>query len=670
MVQQRGNTIFYKKSASFIYFYKIFPSCYETLRKDRCNYNCIAYYNTPPISAQRKGQRYVDSLLKDLSKQKKDTNKVNLLTAISSEYSSIDPAEGIRYGQLGLKLAEELGFKNGIAWANNSLGLNSYFRSDYPAALAYHMKALKIKEELGDKEGVVVVMMNIGNVHWQLHDYKKTLNYYLKALAISREIKDTQREAQLLGNIGLVYMRQGDYAKALEYDTVALKVVTKLRKKYLTANIYENISTVYQMQGDYPQALKNHFKALDVATEIEDKNLIAVCHGNIGTCYLDMAQDTGSTAFGDKAILSKSIQYLTTAVALCKEIGFLGPLQEFLSTLSEAQALTGNFKASLESYQQFVTIKDSIFSAENNITISNLETRRELELKDKQIEIDKLAVAKKKNERVFFIAGIALMLVIIAIIFRNYKLVVAQKKKVEQHTEELDHANNELNGTLINLRETQQQLIQSEKQKENEIIRRRISQDIHDDISSELTRISWVSELVKTKVMKNEFGDMPGLMEKITTSSRDTVAKLGEIIWAVSPQNDTLESLFNYMRSFTDRFFADTAFICKVNLPEQGADIPINPELKRNLFLVMKEALNNTVKYSEAKHIQVSMCIDGDAYRLTIADDGKGIEEGVIRGNGNGLNNMRRRMEHVKGHFNITSAPGKGTEICCSGILY
>lgn len=624
----------------------------------------------PSLLAQQKGQRYVDSLLKELPKQKKDTNKVNLLTLISSEYSSIDPTEGIKYGRLGLQLAEELGWKEGIAWANNSLGLNNYYRSDFPAALEYHMKALKIKEEIGDKEGIVAVMMNIGNVHWQQHDYKKTLSYYLKALEISREINDIKREAQLLGNIGLVYMRQGDYDQALEYDMAALKTVTKLGNKNFMANIYENISTVYQLQKKYPNALENHFKALAIANELDDKRLIAVCQGNIGTCYLDMAQDTGNTTFGDKAILSKSIRYLTTAVTLCKEIGFLGPLQEFLNTLSDAQALTGNYKGSLESYRQFVTIKDSIFSAENNITISNLETRRELELKDKQIEIDKLAVAKKQNERVFFISGIILMLIIITIIFRNYKLVVTKKRKAEQHTEELGHANNELSKTLINLQETQQQLIQSEKQKENEIIRRRISQDIHDDISSELTRISWVSELVKTKVMKSEYGDMPVLMEKITTSSRDTVAKLGEIIWAVSPQNDTLESLFAYMRSFVNRFFADTAFICTVDLPRGRTDIPINPELKRNLFLVMKEALNNIVKYSEAEHVQVSMHTTGDAYQLTIADDGKGIEEGVVQGSGNGLNNMQRRMEHVHGQFSITSVRGKGTEICCSGILY
>ena len=118
-------------------------------------------------------------------------------------------------------------------------------------------------------------------------------------------------------------------------------------------------------------------------------------------------------------------------------------------------------------------------------------------------------------------------------------------------------------------------------------------------------------------------------------------------------------------------FLADTSFTCTITFPEGGTDIPINPELKRNLYLVMKEALNNTVKYSGATHVTISMqLLAKNAYSFCIKDEGKGIAEGIIEGGGNGLRNMRQRMESVQGTCAITSAPGKGTAVCCAGILY
>ena len=267
-------------------------------------------------------------------------------------------------------------------------------------------------------------------------------------------------------------------------------------------------------------------------------------------------------------------------------------------------------------------------------------------------------------------------MVVIAIVFRNYKnqkklntLLSAEKQKVEERTEELKYTNAELNTTLVDLKAAQHQLILAEKQKENEIIRSRISQDIHDDISSELNKISWVSELAKTKAHSDKMTELSPLLDKITSSSHETVNKLGEIIWTVNPKNDSLESLLSYMRNHISKFLADTPFHYSIHFPEKGTDIPINPELKRNIFLVMKEALNNAVKYSRAENIEVSFKIEASSFLFSISDDGKGIEENVVQGSGNGMGNMRKRTESVHAELNIISSPGKGTQIIVSGML-
>lgn len=646
-----------------------------------CAMLCLA--GSGPAMAKQKGQQRIDSIEAMLPGLPEDTNKVNLLNDLSYAYSSVDAEKGLQYGKQSIALAISLGWKKGEAWAMNSIANNYLLKSDYPKALDQYFKALKLNEERADTAAICIVSGNISSIYYVQGDYAKTIEFCMKPLALAEKIGDKMIQLNILGNIGISYISQKDYTKAIEYLSKAVKIAADLNSNEDITKNLGNLANAYSKDRQYAKAMEYNFRALHLAKADGIKASVAIDLGNIGETYFTIAKDSGTITPGKyvpaskAANLDSAISFLSQGVAGCKEIGFLAPMAEFSSELSEAYKMKGDYKAALQNYTEYITYKDSVFSAENTIKITNLETQRAIDLKNKQIEIDKLAVAKKRNERGFFIVGMGLLVLVIIIVFRNYKVQMGlnrklsvAKRKVELRTEELDQSNHELNLTLINLKETQEQLIAAEKIKENELIRSRISQDIHDDISSELTRISWVSELAKAKMKKDEFTDMPGLLEKITSSSRETVTKLGEIIWTVNPQNDSLESLLKYMREHISKFFADTDFAYSINFPETGIAVPINPELKRNLFLVMKEALHNTVKYSGARNVNVSLSLHGNQYNFCITDDGKGIEEGVINGSGNGLGNMRKRMENVQGSCKITSGKDKGTQVCCEGILY
>src|SRR3984885_6753595 len=120
------------------------------------------------LYAQKHGQAKIDSQLQELPKQKEDTNKVKLLSALSFAYYGINPDEGIKYGQQGLKLAAELDWKKGIASTNSYLGINYSVKSNYPKALEYYSSALKIYEEIGDKTRIAKVTGYIGIVYKEL----------------------------------------------------------------------------------------------------------------------------------------------------------------------------------------------------------------------------------------------------------------------------------------------------------------------------------------------------------------------------------------------------------------------------------------------------------------------------------------------------------------------
>jgi signal transduction histidine kinase len=150
--------------------------------------------------------------------------------------------------------------------------------------------------------------------------------------------------------------------------------------------------------------------------------------------------------------------------------------------------------------------------------------------------------------------------------------------------------------------------------------------------------------------------------------AKETVGKLGEIIWSSNPERDNLGSLLSFMRQHINQYLEDTSFQYQTDFPEEVPEINISPVLRRNLYLVLKEALHNAVKYSEGKHIRVAFKLDGDAYQFMISDDGKGIHE-TVQGSGYGIPGMKQRIETVGGEMEIQSKEDIGTSIIFRGVL-
>jgi len=308
--------------------------------------------------AQLQGQAKIDSLLKELPRQKEDTNKVKVLNALSYSYRNINPDEGLKYGQQDSDLAAKLDWKKGIADADNALGLNYQGKSGYTKALAYFSEALKKDEELDNKKGIPYVLGNIGLVYHYLGDYPKALEYDFKALKMQEEIGNKNGIALVSGNIGMVYMDQGDYPKALEYDFKAVKVDEDIGDKPGIAGITCNIGIVYNIQNDYPKALEYYFKALKIDEEIGDKQYMANVTGNIGNVYearnnhtmaieyfqksLKMAQDLGNKY----AAAANLINIGNTYIAIVKDTA-----AKMSPKAAGADIVTGAAELSVNKYQ-------------------------------------------------------------------------------------------------------------------------------------------------------------------------------------------------------------------------------------------------------------------------------------------------------------------------------
>lgn len=182
--------------------------------------------------------------------------------------------------------------------------------------------------------------------------------------------------------------------------------------------------------------------------------------------------------------------------------------------------------------------------------------------------------------------------------------------------------------------------------------RDRISADMHDELGSGVTAIRLMSEILKTK-MKNQ--SIPEL-EKISSSANELLGKMNTIIWTMKSSNDTVESLVAYIRAHAIEYFDSTPIDCTVKLPALIPQADISGEKRRNIFLSIKESLNNAMKHSQATHLQIDISTRDNNYLIIrVSDNGVGINVEQLRRFGNGLNNMRRRMESIGGSFFIES---------------
>ncbi len=194
-----------------------------------------------------------------------------------------------------------------------------------------------------------------------------------------------------------------------------------------------------------------------------------------------------------------------------------------------------------------------------------------------------------------------------------------------------------------------------EKQQAIEKERTRIATDIHDDLGSGLSRIRYLGEMVKLKSSQQQ--DILPEIEKIAVYSDEMVDSMNEIVWALNKKNDTLEALIYYTRSFVVEYLTNNDLTCSVTIPDQIPFYKINGEMRRNIFLSVKESIHNIIKHASAKGVSMRFGLENGLH-IDIHDNGKGIDWHKIRPFSNGLSNMRKRMEEMGATIRFSNENG------------
>jgi signal transduction histidine kinase/ligand-binding sensor domain-containing protein len=217
---------------------------------------------------------------------------------------------------------------------------------------------------------------------------------------------------------------------------------------------------------------------------------------------------------------------------------------------------------------------------------------------------------------------------------------------------------------LVERRKHQRRLKLLEQERTLEHERARIAQDLHDDLGSSLTRISLLSDLARAD--KDNPVQVETHAQKISQSAGQTVRALEEIVWALRPGSDSLQSLVEYIAHFANELFDGDAARCRLDLPHDLPDKSLPPEMRHNIFLVVKEALTNALKHGRAKEVRVQAKASAKSLEIVVQDDGLGFEVQALPptpGKRHGLGNMHRRAENMGGTLTVESGNGKGTTV-------
>ena len=211
---------------------------------------------------------------------------------------------------------------------------------------------------------------------------------------------------------------------------------------------------------------------------------------------------------------------------------------------------------------------------------------------------------------------------------------------------------------LVTRRRMLRKLEQLERQRDLEQERSRIARDIHDEVGSNLTKINMLAEMLE---QKTEAGSETNA--SIRNIANHTIQAMDEIVWAVNPKNDTLEEMANYLVHFAREFLRTTGIACNIDVPLTVPSLPVSAEVRHNLLMAVKEALNNAVKHAKARQIRVSLQLAREVLTIEVTDNGKGFDLTHATLAGNGLEIMRKRLGVLNGELNLNSAVGNGTSV-------
>jgi len=606
----------------------------------------------------------VDSLLAVVKKTSNVEEKINTYSSLSWALIDIDLKKAIVYNDSAFNSAKEENYKKGIidAYYNYSVlnrALGNYnraleFLSDYEkliegdttkmanaafqrgvlnaikgnpdVSIRSYQVALKNYELLNNERGMGITYNVIGIAYINMKRYDEAIKNFQKSIEKLTIINNTDGLASTYTNLASAYDNKKEYDKALKYYNKSIDFSEKTSNIRRIAHNKENISTIYKEQKNYPKAISFAQDAYKILMENNYHGELTGATANLGEIYALIGN------------YKKAEQILVEGLDSLK--GSVNDQRRLYNSLSKLYEASNRDKKALKYYKLYKKLSDSIINKQGLKNLNRLQVKFDTEKKDKEIVEQQLAIEKqaselqKKKSQNKLITGIAISLLLTTLLI--WFLYQQRQKRKDQE--------------ILTLKREQQvktlELLMEGEEKE----RLRIAKELHDGVNVDLSSIKYklTSLLEKNNDVINEAVAMiDKSCEQVRAISHDLV-----------PPSLKDFSLTDALKDFcvTKNGLHKPEIVCSII----GDEIPISKKAEINIFRIVQELVNNSIKHAEASEIHIQISFQPKQIQITVEDNGKGFDRDKVMRSGIGLQNINSRVEYLNAKLDFTSDT-KGT---------
>ena len=621
----------------------------------------------------------------------KALNSVGHIYRVQRDYN-----QALEYFSNALKVMERIGDKQGTAMTLNNIAITYKATENYSKSLEYQLKSRKIYDEIGDKRALGGSSTNIGLLYRSLEDYDKSLEYLLAGLQIARDFNDANAVVGNLINVGHTYKEQRKFDEALKCFTEANELnKTVGNKRWQTANI-GGFGDIYWRKGDYSKAIDYFLQVIDMHKAASDMSGVAMYKDRLATVYLEALRDDKlpSGVTREEAI-DKAKLYLSEATEMAKKQNFTHLIASTYQVQSELAEYLGSYKEALENYKSFRVIRDSLLNSDKTNEIKQKIVQYEFAKREDSLKFQQRLIEAQLIQQTLLAAQHQRDLRL-----KQNELALANKEK-ELHSLEQSKMKVELMAEQGRSRENEKQLIiaaqegdlqkaklsltKFELQRQRiilylgtglfgllviflivyfnnrrklhmERLRNKISRDLHDEVGSALSSVSLMNEMaIRGK-------DNAMMRYSISESLLRAQNAMSEIVWMLNSRNDSMDNLVLRIGEVARETLELKGINYRLDVTGEVGRAKISMEKRREIFLVLKECLNNIIKYADCTDVTIELNASSKMLHMKVSDNGRGFDPAIAT-TGNGLHNMKGRALVLKGSVGVNTAPGMGTRV-------
>ena len=637
----------------------------------------LQVFSVIPVLAQFSPGLNKDSIKAIVKKMPVDTNKVLTYIALGQQYEENQPDSAVYYYHQAKVLSEQLGYTAGIIKyiSNYTAVLNMQGRFD--ESLKLNLQAVDLSRRTGSRKQLLAAYTNVGAVYQHKDNKPAALEWYLKALPLLEEDGNQQNLGIFFGNLCSLYDEMQQYDKAIAAGKRSLETGVKIKDLYIEGMAANNLGQVYIKLDQMPMAYRYMQRTYRVARLMPSLYYELSALLGLGTVYmrkqmpekyvplfqqaLPLADSLDDAKGKVHALTGIGLGYYFTrrfaqaeemfnqSINLARRFDFKSSLKEALLHLSDLYIAQGRLEEGETMRNSFDSIENELMNEMVIRNVQEIESRYQVQKhetallqKNLQIEKSRIETSRQHNWLMLSLVGLVLLVALIVFIYRYYsQKLQLEKKEIES-----------MKTAQENIR--LKALVEGQMQE-----RQRISQEMHDDMGSALTSILFLTHSLNKPSADTNTAQTT---EKLKNTASGLIEKMNEIIWMLNDKYDSLQDLLAYMRvnlgEMVDNAGMDFRFLIPPLIPE----LHLSQKHRRNIYLIVKEAVHNVVKHAGATTVTIEVNFD-NGLTITVSDDGKGMDVNSVRKFSNGLRNMHDRAEQIQGKITVHSEQGTRLEL-------